>query len=47
MSYDDNYYITDNKDIVNLSFHNLKIFFSGFYVNCYLPITILTYIFGI
>ena len=41
--WDDNVYVSNNHDITDLSFHGLKHLFSGFYVNCYLPLTMLTY----
>ncbi|MFA6924670.1 MAG: tetratricopeptide repeat protein [Bacteroidales bacterium] len=40
---DDQYYIINNPDIKNLSFNNIKILFSNFYVGNYQPLTMLTY----
>lgn len=36
---DDNDYIINNPDITEITLHNLKLIFSKFYVNCYLPLT--------
>ncbi|MDD5571187.1 MAG: glycosyltransferase family 39 protein, partial [Bacteroidales bacterium] len=40
---DDQYYVLNNPDIKNLSFNNIKILFSNFYVGNYQPMAMLTY----
>ena len=42
-TWDDNLYITENKDITALHFANIKKFFTTFYVANYQPVTMLTY----
>lgn len=38
-TWDDDLQVTDNADITSLSFHNIKTFFSSFYVGMYQPMT--------
>ncbi|HNW98750.1 MAG TPA: tetratricopeptide repeat protein [Bacteroidales bacterium] len=40
---DDQYYVLNNPDVKNLSFSNIKILFSNFYVGNYQPLSMLTY----
>lgn len=43
LDWDDTTYISNNQDIKNLSWANIKIFFTKFYVANYQPVTLLFY----
>lgn len=42
-NWDDDLQVTNNPDITSLSFHNLKLFFTSFYVGMYQPIATLSF----
>jgi len=44
-TWDDNFYVTENPDIKALTWSNIQLFFTNFYMNMYQPLTMMLYAF--